>query len=323
MFERILIPLDGSPRAEMILSQVARILRREDSEILLLRVIDFPQIFKTMEQARRVDSEKLREEERTKAQRYLEELAQRFSDRGARVRGLIAEGDAAEVIVEQAVTHHAGLVALSTHGRTGLSRWFMGSVAEKVVRTSPVPVLLTRSFRRTPQGDLEPVAAEELPIRTLLVATDGSPAAQAILAPAESAAKLFESQVVVFHAELPIVLPGAEVGVVPMLPPTPSEKDPATAGMAEQFRSAGLKVSRRTVLGDAAAEILDYSRASGVDLIAMATHGRSGFSRLLLGSVAERVLRHAEIPVLLVRSVPEEKRPGMAAEPKAAKTASV
>ncbi len=302
MFERILIPLDGSPRAEMILGQVARILRREDSEIFLLRVIDFVQVLKGMDPARRVDAEKLREEERGKAEAYLEDLARRFSDRGARVRGRIAEGPAAEMIVAQARADRATLIALNTHGRTGMSRWLVGSIAEKVVRTSPVPVLLLRSFRRSPQGDLEPATAGELPFRKMLVPTDGSPAAETIFAPARSVAELFEPEVVVFHAEMPVVPPSAEIGVIPALPATPSEKDPLTAGLAERFRGAGLKVSRRTVLGDAAAEILDCSRTSGVDLIAMATHGRSGFSRWFLGSVAERVLRHAEVPVLLLRA---------------------
>ncbi len=304
MFERILIPLDGSPRAEMILGQVSRILRREDSEIFLLRVIDFAQVLKSMDAARRVDTEKLREEERGKAQAYLDDLARRFADRGARVQGRIAEGPAAETIVAQARADRATLIALNTHGRTGLSRWLVGSVAEKVVRTSPVPVLLLRSFRRSPQGDLEPVTDGELPFRKLLVATDGSPAAETIFAPARSIAELFEPEVVVFHTELPAVVPSAEIGVIPALPVTPSEKDPVTAGLAGRFRDAGLKVSRRTALGDPASEILDYSRTTGVDLIAMATHGRSGFSRWFLGSVAERVLRHAEVPVLLLRAEP-------------------
>jgi nucleotide-binding universal stress UspA family protein len=304
MAERILIPLDGSPRAEMILGQVARILRREDSEILLLRVIDFAQVLKSMDPARRVDSEALRGEERGKAQAYLDDLARRFRDRGARVQGRVAEGPAAETILVQAKAERATLIALSTHGRTGLSRWLVGSVAEKVVRTSPVPVLLVRSFRRSPQGDLEPATAGELPFRKMLVPTDGSPAAEAIFEPALRVAKLFESELQVLHTEIPVILPGAEIGAIPGLPATPSEDDPVTAGLAGRFRSAGLPVSRRTVLGDAAAEILDCARPSGVDLIAMATHGRSGFSRWLLGSVAERVLRHAEVPVLLVRAEP-------------------
>ena len=93
---------------------------------------------------------------------------------------------------------------------------------------------------------------------------------------------------------------------MPILPPVSSEKDPLTVQAGEQFTKAGLSVERLSVLGDPAGEILDQSLAAGIDLIVMATHGRSGLSRWVLGSVAERVLRHVEIPLLLVRT--EEKK---------------
>lgn len=297
MFERILIPLDGSPRAELILGQVARILRREDSEILLLRVVnDRPDL-------RRGDAAKLVQEEREEAQRYIHDMVHRIALRGAKVHGKVAEGPAARTILDQAGTEGATLIAMSTHGRTGLARWIMGSVAEKVVRGCPIPVLLVRSFRSTPQGDLEPATSEELPFRKILVPTDGSPAASAVLDPARNFAQLFDSEILVLHAELPMALQGStELGTLPSSIPTPSEEDAATARATERFRQAGLRAERRTVLGDPAAEILDLSHAQGVDLIAMATHGRSGFSRWVLGSVAERVLRHVTIPLLLVRA---------------------
>jgi nucleotide-binding universal stress UspA family protein len=91
------------------------------------------------------------------------------------------------------------------------------------------------------------------------------------------------------------------MGAVPILPPVSSEKDPSTVQAAERFAQAGLPVERLSVLGDPAGEILDQSTNGGVDLIVMATHGRSGVSRWILGSVAERVLRHAEVPLVLVR----------------------
>ncbi|MCI0657552.1 MAG: universal stress protein [Acidobacteria bacterium] len=306
MFERIVIPLDGSPRAELILGQVARILRREDSEILLLRVVnDHPEL-------RRADAAKLVQEEREEAQRYIHDMVHRIASRGAKVHGRIAEGSAAETILDQAATEGATLIAMSTHGRTGLARWIMGSVAEKVVRACPIPVLLVRSFRPTPQGDLEPATAEEFPFRKILVPTDGSPAASAVLDPARKFAQLFDSGILVLHAELPMTLQGStEMGTLPLSIPTPSEEDAATARVTERFRQAGLRAERRTVVGDPAAEILDLSHAQGIDLIAMATHGRSGFSRWVLGSVAERVLRHAGIPLLLVRAEqvkPRKKR---------------
>jgi nucleotide-binding universal stress UspA family protein len=302
MFERILIPLDGSPRAELILGQVARILRRKDSELVLLRVVDIPEA-SLIEPARKTAYEYSRRRERVQAHEYVHTLAGRLSEQGVRARGCIAEGSAAPTILEQATHLGASMIAMTTHGRTGLSRWLVGSVAEKIVRSSPIPVLLVRSFRPTPLGDLQPATSQELTFRKILVPTDGSSAAESVLDPAATFAQLFDAKVVLLHVERPMLVPSSgEMGLPPVLPPTPSEQDPVTAGAAEPFRKLGLATCRRTVAGDAGGAILDQSHSDGIDLIAMATHGRSGVSRWVLGSVAERVLRHAGIPLLLVRS---------------------
>lgn len=309
MFERILVPLDGSPRAELILPQLARLLRREDSEVLLLRAFHVPQGDAWMDLPRQNLAL-----EREAAQKYVHDLAKRMAGQGAKVHGRVVEGLPASSILECADQEGATLIAMSTHGRSGLSRWVMGSVAEKVVRASRVPMLLVRSFRPTPKGDLEPVPAAETPFRKILVPTDGSPTAMAAVTPAEKFAQLYGSEVVVLHVRIPYVppgavLPGMEAGA-PIVepPPPPPEKDEATAAMAKRFEHAGLKVTRVSVLGDPATEIVDHGFASGVDLIALATHGRSGLSRWMLGSVAERVLRHASVPLLIVRA--EEGKKG-------------
>jgi nucleotide-binding universal stress UspA family protein len=112
----------------------------------------------------------------------------------------------------------------------------------------------------------------------------------------------------VLHAELPVVVQGLEAAGFPsLLGPTPSEKDSFTENPAARFRKLGVPVKRRTIMGNPAEVILDVSHSEDVDLIAMATHGRSGVSRWVLGSVAERVLRHASVPVLLVRAEAPKK----------------
>ncbi|MBI3854842.1 MAG: universal stress protein [Planctomycetes bacterium] len=316
MFERILIPLDGSPRAELILSQVARILHREDSEILLLRVVDVPT------SVGRVDLTQLRNEEREGAQRYLHDMTRRFANKSDKVHARIAEGSPADVILETARTEGATLIAMSTHGRSGVARWALGSVAEKVARAADVPVLLVRSFRRSSKGDLEPIVPEELPFRRILVPVDGSVTSMSVIGPTEKFAQLYGSDILTLHVLPPFVapspvLPGMEAGVPLMRPePLPSEKDEVTAKAAERFRQAGLNVSRLTVEGEPASEILDLSTNRGMDLIALGTHGRSGVSRWALGSVAERVLRSTEVPLLLVRTPSAGKRGKKAAAEK-------
>lgn len=311
MFERILVPLDGSPRAEMILEQIARILRREDSEIILLRVLDIAEAIEAMEPGERVDTERLRDQERAKAQEYLDELARRFSASGAKVHARIADDPVAEAILDEAQVLGATMIAMSTHGRSGVSRWLLGSVAEKVSRHSPVPVLLVRSFGEESQWDLEPGTSKELPFRKILVPVDGSRASEVVVGDAEKFAQLCDSEVLILHVQPSGELFGrAEIFTGSSGGPAPSDEDPATLRPAERFRSLGLRVRRLTVVGDPAGEIVDRSREAGVDLIAMATHGRSGVSRVLLGSVAERVLRHAQVPILLVHSGEPKKSGG-------------
>jgi nucleotide-binding universal stress UspA family protein len=295
MFERILIPLDGSARAEAILGQVGRILHREDSELLFLRVIEPPPVADLEAPAFHLDRD------REEAQKYVQAVTQRYAEKGVKAHGQVAEGAPARVILETAQTEGSTLIAMSTHGRTGMSRWLMGSVAEKVSRASEVPVLLLRSFRGTSDVPKEGARAAKTPFRKILVPVDGSPASMEVVAPTEKLALLYGSEILVLHVETPVVLPGMEMGVIPVPLPTPSEEDPATARAVERFRQAGLRVRSHTVVGDPSGQILDESQQPDIDLIAMATHGRSGVSRWVLGSVAERVLRHATAPVLLVR----------------------
>lgn len=307
MFERILVPLDGSPRAELILPQLARILRREDSEVLLLRILDIP------ERIGRVSLADVRRKEREEAQKYLHDLVLRFEEKGIKVNGRVAEGWPADVILETARTEGVTLIAMTTHGRSGFLRWALGSVAEKVARASDVPLLLVRSFRRSPQGDLEPMASEELPFRRILVPVDGSATSSSVIGPAEKFAQLYGSDVLVLHvlpAYVPpgAILPGMEAAF-PLTRPEPvaSDEDPITKKAADRFGHAGLKADRLTVEGEPASEILDLAANRGADLIALATHGRSGLSRWALGSVAERVLRSSELPLLLVRTPTPKK----------------
>jgi nucleotide-binding universal stress UspA family protein len=302
MFERILIPLDGSPRAELILSQVARMLRRENAEILLLQVLTIPPSIG------RADLTYLRRVERENGQAYLEALAGRFRAQGAKVHGRLVEGSPAEVILDTARREGATLIAMTTHGRTGLARWAMGSVAEKVARAADIPLLLVRSFRRSPEGDLEPLVPEELPFRRILVPVDGSPTSMSVVTPAEKFAQLFESEILVLHVRPLFIPPSAgPLGIEAALPlvqpaPSPTDEDDMTEKAADRFRQAGLRVRRLTTEGDAASAILDLSASQNVDLIALGSHGRSGFSRWALGSVAERILRSSEVPLLLVRT---------------------
>jgi nucleotide-binding universal stress UspA family protein len=304
MADRILVPLDGSPRSELILSQIGRLLRHADAEVLLLRVLPPDGHPMGSPESVRLSGE------REVAQKYVSDLVERFRGRGARIWGRVIRGEAAPAILETAEIEGSSLIAMTTHGRTGLRRWVLGSVAEKVVRQSPVPVLLVRSFVPGPGATLRDASPEELSIRKILLPIDGSPAAEAAVPHAKALAELFGSEILVVHAEYPVVLPGPEVGAFPVAIPTPAWSDAVTEPTADVFQRAGLRVTRVTEIGDPASVILDECDSLGADLIVMATHGRTGAGRWFLGSVAERVLRHAHVPILLVRSGGEAKPEG-------------
>lgn len=285
MNERILVPLDGSPRAEQILVQVARLLRREDAEVLLLGVIQNGEI--------------------GAASAYLDATSSALGRQGARVRSLLREGNPAAEIIQAALDEKATLIALSTHGRSGVPRWIIGSVAEKVVRGAPVPVLLMRSFEKGPQGVPLPSGPKEIPFRRLLVPIDGSDLSFQALPLAADVARLFGSEIDVLCVEEP---PLPALGVE--LPPVSRHRSPgeetvaAASKAAASLRKYGVESTPHALacIGDPAALILSTAEANRSDLIVLATHGRGGLARFLLGSVTERVLRHSTLPLLVARA---------------------
>jgi len=311
MFERILVPLDGSPRAEEILPHLERILAREDAEILLLRVID------PADAAGLVLADDLRYAEREDAQRYLHGLLRKLGPRVAKIHARVADGWPPDQILETAAAEGATLIAMATAARTGLERWAIGSVADHLARRSDVPLFLVRATARPEAG---PRPASARPFRRLLLPIDGSPTSLSVIGAAERFAQLYGSEVLVLHVVPPEmlagpILPGMDAGLH-FLPPTPAPvgDDEITRAAADRFRHAGLEVACLTVVGDPATEIVRVAAARGADLVTMGTHGRSGFRRFALGSVADRVLRAADVPVLLVRNPSEEKVAAPAAE---------
>src|ERR1051326_3073269 len=286
MLNRILVPLDGSVTAEAILPHVRRLLYRHDSEVILVRAVDPP-----------VSEGQISIIDTTlgAAREYIAGKKERLEKDGVRVKSIVRMGPAAGTILEVAEEEDATLIALATHGRTGVKRALFGSVAEIVLRKSPVPALAVRPFW---SYELLPPGKTEIePVRNILVPTDGSPRAMAALWPAIEMARLFEARLVFLRVLVP-----AKNGDKPV------DEAAAKASLKEFAEAAEAEgVSTLTVLekGEAAKAIIDNARFYGCDLIAMATHGRSGISRLVVGSVTEQVLREATLPLLVVRAKKE------------------
>lgn len=283
MLERILVPLDGSATAEAVLVQVRRLLKRADAEVLLLSAVE-------LDVLPAYESQKLRDTLPGLAQEYVRGVAERLTAEGIRARPLVATGSAAPQILAAVKEHKASLIALSTHGRTGLLRFTLGSVAEKILRSAEVPVLVMRSGAQPPR---------EVEFRKVLVPVDGSDRSFEVLPVASQFAQAYGAKLIVVSArEYDPTLHGMVAVPVP-LEPAPVEHVRKAVAM---FTHAGNAVEGEVLDGDPASAILEFAAKARVDLIAMATHGRSGFVRWMLGSVTEKVVRHAASPVLVVRN---------------------
>jgi nucleotide-binding universal stress UspA family protein len=302
MFQRILIPLDGSPRAELILPQVAQLWKREASELLLVHSVS---AYSPANGG--YDSAPSLAHKREEGESYLQGVARRCTDAGAKVQTRLLDGSPAGAILDAAIQEGATMIAMTSHGRTGILRWVMGSVADKVLGGSDVPVLLIRPDQLAGLSAVEPAPSKKSPFRRILIATDGSPTSMAIVDPAMQFAAVFDSEIVALHvwdsyAPDGAPLLGMEAGMRPPPEAPLSPNDEVTARVARQLGPSGLKVTRVTRYGEPASEILDHTLEHDVDLIALATRERWELSRWMTGSVAERVLRSAGVPLLIVRS---------------------
>ena len=279
MLDKILVPLDGSVAAEAILPHVRRLLRRKDSEVLLLRVAVPPPVEEQMSMI---------EASLAAAREYVGGIKERLEQQGVRARAEARLGPPAGTILEVAEEKNVSLIAMATHGRTGLKRALFGSVAEQVLRKSTAPVFVVRPFW---SYELQPPGRTEArPFKGILVPTDRSEPSRAVLAPAIEIARLFGARMVFLN----VLEPGRDKA---------GDEGLARERLQEYADQAkGLETAVVVDRGEAAKTILDNARFHGCDLIAMTTHGRSGLSRMVVGSVTEKVLRDAALPLLVVRA---------------------
>lgn len=299
MFRTVLVPVDRSPFAETAIPHAAEVARRNGGTLHLVMVhsITVPDALRaaTLPPGGTLDAEIRREEER-----YLDELAIRVAAKhDVRPLTTLLDGTIAHAIDHFARDNEVDLVVLSTHGRSGLERAWLGSVADRLVRTLTVPLLLVRP-------ELVPEAAEIGGFHRVLVGLDGSALAEDAL-----------------RAAAALAAPGAtctalRVAVPPQGPGSPYIPDAARvnreilaaaeelaaeylAELAVRMRGEWSGFETRVVAAHQPARVIvDAAVELQVDLIAIATHGRGPVMRALIGSVTDRVVRLAPVPVLVV-----------------------
>jgi nucleotide-binding universal stress UspA family protein len=205
------------------------------------------------------------------------------------VGGLVVDG-----ILERARDHKADLIVITTHGRGPVSRFFLGSVADELIRRTQVPVLVVRPSPMPP--DLIPEPAFE----NVLIPLDGSPRAEGVLDLALDLARLMEARCHLLRVVEAGPDAAARAGAA--LQTQQEEAGAYLEQVAGRVRAQGLAVQTQVVVAPRAAEaILAAPQATSDSLIALATHGRGGVRRLLLGSVADKVIRGTSGPVLVYR----------------------
>jgi nucleotide-binding universal stress UspA family protein len=297
MYTRVLVPLDGSTVAEQVLPYGRFLARALHIPVELLGIIDPVPLADFAEVWERSNLDKLIAEETRGTTQYLEATARSFA--GTQVKCSVEQGTPDEMIIKKAAADEKTLILMATHGRSGIQRWLLGSIADKVLHGTSNHVFLVRASE-------EGGTAGEAHLKTVVVPLDGSALAEKALLPVEELAKKLRLQVLLMRAyALPPAVSADEYGSYTEELVNQLEAE-ARDYLEEKVKELKLKslasVSAVTDLGYGAEEIIALARKTPDNFIAMCTHGRSGFRRWLLGSVTERVLRHSGDPVLIVRA---------------------
>ena len=304
-YRRVLVPLDGSALAEVVLIYARELSAKLGLRATFLRVCN-------PEEA----------DELATCQAYVQRVAEdvraHWQERATSLPAIlhqeapIAEGDVtvgypAEEILGYAESNAVDLILMATHGRSGIGRWAMGSVADKVLRVSRVPVWLIRAC--VP----EEIVHDKWPRKTMLVPLDGSALAESVLPHVETLAKqrgADQVDVVLLTVCEYTDVPdehgngspsGWERGMRREIEASKGAAFRYLSHVEEQFSDRAIRVRPEVIVGDPAKAIIEYANGYPFTLIAMATHGRSGIGRWAYGSVADKVLRSVTSPLFLVR----------------------
>jgi len=320
MYRKVVVPLDGSELAEGVLSHVAEVIRDRGSQVYLLSVAALVKGIVPTGVGVRQSSAGIREERRHVERdlvEYLQAVARKLEPVADDVQIGVRFGRPADEILAFAGDVGADLIAMSTHGRSGISRWVFGGVVERVLRGATCPVLLVRAgraqLRTTYQRILVPLDGSELAeqalpyVKALIRSTRTSPLergsreATRIFLISVLAAGLGERTV----ALLTSYPPGLRLATT-ALQHTKVQLRSYLRSVATTLREQGAAVQIAVRRGSPADEILAYAAEVEADLVSMTTHGSSGTSRWVYGNVAGKVLQGAHIPVLLVRPTSEQ-----------------
>jgi nucleotide-binding universal stress UspA family protein len=275
--EKILVPTDRSDESQKALAIAQQVASVQDAEIVLVHVYDptaaaLPASDGAFEPALLTELTEAIEDE---ARMELARLEEQVRARSGRVRSVMLQGTVSHTLLEFEAEERPDLVVMSTHGRTGLARFALGSVTDRLVREGTVPVLVTRLS-----------SGVSAPLNRALVMLDGSGVAEEVLPVMRQLAGKPVQSVLLYRVVADPDDRGAAMSYL--------------EGVASHFQGSGVAVSCTVDVGEPRHDI--DRAAEDADLVVLCTHGRTGFDRLRHGSVADYVMRHVDKPALLVRA---------------------
>jgi len=288
-YKRILVPLDGPELSRISLHYAELIARKASSQIILFHACTTAEY-----------------QELGLLRMYLEKEADGLKASGLEAASVATCGHAADEILGFAEKNDIDLIVMSTHGRSGIRRWVTGSVSNKVMQESYIPLLLIKT-----NGMPQACATGEG--WRILVPLDGSEFSEASLPHAAGMANGPNREIILFRvnevAELPLyfapeIIPRWVRYVEWVRPEIEKRIQNYLEQIRRELESEGLSVHCEVTSGKAAEEIIKYAESPDINMIAMATHGRSGFSHWAYGSVASKVLHGTSKPILLIRLQP-------------------
>jgi nucleotide-binding universal stress UspA family protein len=307
MYKRMLVPLDGSKLAEVVFPFARELSGLLGTEIILLHISNLGKDFQPMSHA------------------YVEHAAEHIKGRETAewkallsnpitVSSALVSGYPPDEILRYAEEKKVDLILMASHGRSGRNRWGIGSVADKVLRAATTPVLLVPTS--------EQPESSRCPVKELIVPLDGSELAENVLPHVKALAGkegISSVKVVLLRACEPPSMPtyySPELSEIPLhwgqyaQQETTRCKQVANeylAGIESRLKANNIDVRSEVLVGKASDEIVNYANKNSNSLIVMATHGRSGLSRLVYGSVALNILVGVTNPILLIKPVPKVK----------------
>jgi nucleotide-binding universal stress UspA family protein len=326
MYKQILVPLDGSKRAERSLPIAANIARNSGGSITLLRVVTTTDAYSPFMRSSLLALE-IRQTALTGAAKYLSDVAESPLLHNIEVKTAVMTGLVGQTILDIVKEQHSDLIIIASHGASGASRWMLGSVAQQIARSSTAPVLVVRDGGAVPASPYPDLTRPLHPI-TVAVGLDGSTLAEAAILPAAELVHTLTAPVQGLLHLTRIVQLSEHPTILGSLPHNHHSDRKAALAEAEDYllkkqlelqehleSHYQIRITWSVVVADDIAQgllrvaedgavDLGVSIFGGCDILALATHGRSGLQRITLGSVTEHVLGRTMLPLLIVRPHP-------------------